>query len=104
MRSERRSCEELSQRGRVRSAVPYGGDAAVARSMLVVHVRNPWTGRCRSCREIYPRPDRRDAEAVLGHQPEGPGGLVLLALALGAGLTIAVVGVAVLASAGLVRW
>ncbi len=45
--------------------VPYGGDVAVARSMAVVHVRNPWTGRCRACREVYPCPERVNAEAVL---------------------------------------
>lgn len=48
-----------------RRAVPYGGDVAVARSIAEAHTRNPWTGRCRSCREAHPCPDRRDADEVL---------------------------------------
>ncbi len=73
-------------------AVPYGGDVAVARSIAAVHVRNPWTGRCREC---YPCPDRRFrlgpsplvldllAGAAGGGEDE-PGG-VLGAAALGEG-------------------
>ncbi|MGH3734216.1 MAG: hypothetical protein ACRDT6_01100 [Micromonosporaceae bacterium] len=63
--------------------VPYGGDAAVARSIAAVHTRNPRKGRCRACRERYPCPDRRVADAVLGTPPPPPrlAGL-LLALAL----------------------
>ncbi len=46
--------------------VPFGGAAEVARSYLAIHVRNPWTGRCRSCREAYPCRERQEAEAVIG--------------------------------------
>ncbi|MGH3655210.1 MAG: hypothetical protein ACRDUA_00985 [Micromonosporaceae bacterium] len=48
-----------------RSVVPYGGDTAVARSIVAVHVRNPWTGRCRGCRDAYPCRSRQDADEVL---------------------------------------
>ena len=61
--------ETQPMRGEPWAAVPYGGDAAVARSIAAVHVRNPWTGRCRACLEVYPCPDRQDADAVLGPQP-----------------------------------
>ncbi|MGH3742110.1 MAG: hypothetical protein ACRDT1_12345 [Micromonosporaceae bacterium] len=46
--------------------LPYAGDRAVARSVAAVHVRNPWTGRWRACRDRYPCRDRQDANAVLG--------------------------------------
>lgn len=48
-----------------RRVLSYGGDISVARSMAAVHERNPWTGRCRTCREAYPCRDRRDADEVL---------------------------------------
>ncbi|MGH3713202.1 MAG: hypothetical protein ACRDT4_07030 [Micromonosporaceae bacterium] len=48
------------------TVLPYGGDVAVAQSIADVHRRNPWTGRCRACRDRYPCRDRQDANAVLG--------------------------------------
>jgi hypothetical protein len=50
----------------VRIVLPYGGDTAVARSMLAVHVRERWTGVCRGCRDRYPCRERRDSQRVLG--------------------------------------
>jgi hypothetical protein len=46
--------------------IPYGGDTAVARSMLAVHVRERWTGVCRGCRDRYPCRERLDSQRVLG--------------------------------------
>lgn len=68
----------------------------MARSMVAVHVRNPWTGRCRACGEVYPCPDRQDAEVVLDPRPR-PQRLVGLvaALALIAVVTVVVVVAAV---------
>ena len=68
MRNEDQSSGRLRQPSNYRPAIPYGGDIAVARSIAAVHSRNPWTGRCRACRERYPCPDRQDADAVLGPQ------------------------------------
>lgn len=59
------SVKGTEERHGSRPVVPYGGDVVVARSMAAVHVRNPWTGRCRGCREVYPCRDRMDAEVVL---------------------------------------
>lgn len=47
-------------------AVTCGGAVEVARSYLDVHVRDRWSGACRGCRDHYPCPERRDAEALLG--------------------------------------
>lgn len=76
-------------------AVPYGGDRAVARSMVAVHVRNPWTGRCRGCREAYPCRDRQDAAAVLGVPSETRRYSAIVVLLLVAMVTVVVAVVAV---------
>lgn len=47
-------------------ALPCGGAVEVARSYLTVHVKDRRTGACRGCRDHYPCPERRDAEALLG--------------------------------------
>lgn len=61
--------------------LPLGGAVEVARSYLAVHVRNPWTGRCRSCGDQHPCADRRDAETVAGRpSPQPPKRVALLAL------------------------
>jgi hypothetical protein len=52
-------------------ALPCGGAVEVARSYLKVHVKDRWTGACRGCRDHYPCPERRDAEALLGVPPKG---------------------------------
>ena len=56
----------------VRVVLPYGGDTAVARSMLAVHVRERWTGVCRGCRDRYPCRERRDSQRVLGAISSSP--------------------------------
>ncbi len=55
-----------------RVGLPYGGDTAVARSMLAVHVRARWTDVCRGCRERYPCRERRDSQVVLGTRSAPP--------------------------------
>lgn len=52
-----------------RVVLPYGGDTAVARSVLTVHVREPWTGVCRGCRDQYPCREPLDSQRVLGVVP-----------------------------------
>jgi len=56
----------VSMDAALRRAVPCGGAVEVARSYLTVHVRDGRTGACRGCRDHYPCPERRDAEALLG--------------------------------------
>ena len=68
---------------RERRPDPYGGDVVVARSIARVHRRNPWTGRCRACKDRYPCRDSQDARAVLGglgsaRQPSGRLGLLVV--------------------------
>ncbi|MQA25811.1 MAG: hypothetical protein GEU94_10095 [Micromonosporaceae bacterium] len=70
-----------------RVAIPYGGDAAVARSIAQVHRRNPWTGRCRACKDRYPCRDRQDACAVLG-EVEPASRLPVLAGVVGTALPV----------------
>ena len=77
--------------------LPYGGDVAVARSMIVVHVRNPWTGRCRGCRDPYPCRERRAAEQVLERRQRRCLAFLLLPIAVALLLTAAV-------GAGVIRW
>ncbi|MGH3735200.1 MAG: hypothetical protein ACRDT6_06205 [Micromonosporaceae bacterium] len=60
------------------TVLPYGGDVAVARSIAEVHRRNPWTGRCRACRDRHPCLDRRDADTVLGATDHARLGLVVV--------------------------
>jgi hypothetical protein len=59
-----------------------GGAVEVARSYLQVHVKSRWTGTCRGCRDHYPCPERRDAEALLGVPPKRLPGIASLALQL----------------------
>lgn len=73
---------------RPRRALPFGGAAEVARSYLAVHVRNPWTGRCRSCGCPYPCQDRTDAETVAGRPEPTPRRLWLLAIPALLGLVL----------------
>jgi hypothetical protein len=80
-----------------RTALPYGGDVAVARSMVAVHVRNPWTGRCRGCRDPYPCRERRAAEQVLERRQQRWLAFLLLPIAVALLLTAA-------AGAGVIRW
>lgn len=80
--------------------LPLGGAVEVARSYLALHVRNPWTGRCRSCGDAYPCRDRRDAETVAG-RPESKPRKATWLLALPVLLGVALVAVA---ATGLVRW
>ncbi len=77
--------------------VPYGGDVAVARSMVAVHVRNPWTGRCRGCRDPYPCRERRAAEQVLERRQQRWLAFLLVPIAVALLLTAA-------AGAGVIRW
>ncbi len=51
--------------GAEQRAIPQGGDAAVARSFANLHQRNPWTGRCRGCRQRHPCHVRQDADSAL---------------------------------------
>jgi hypothetical protein len=86
-----------SQKSVGRSVVPYGGDVAVARSMIAVHVRNPWTGRCRGCRDPYPCRERRAAERVLERRQQRCLAVLLLPIAVALLLTAAV-------GVGVIRW
>lgn len=61
---------------------PCGGAVEVARSYLAVHVRHRRTGACRGCRDHYPCPERREAEALLGVPRKTPLVPALLALPL----------------------
>ncbi len=56
------------------TVLPYGGDLVVARSIAKCHQRNPWTGRCRACKDPYPCRDRGDANTVLEHGTTHPSG------------------------------
>ena len=66
----------------LKRVVPCGGAVEVARSYLTVHVRDGRTGACRGCRDHYPCPERRDAEALLGAPPHPWQGVALLAVDL----------------------
>ena len=79
------------------AVVPYGGDVAMARSMVAVHVRNPWTGRCRGCRDPYPCRERREAERVLERRQRRWLALLLVPVAVALLLTATAV-------AGVIRW
>lgn len=65
-----------------RRAAPCGGAVEVARSYLAVHVKHRRTGACRGCRDHYPCPERREAEALLGVPRKTPLVPALLALPL----------------------
>lgn len=83
-----------------RVGLPYGGDTAVARSMLAVHVRARWTGVCQGCRDRYPCRERRDSQFVLGTPAPPPQrriGLVSVPVLIGLLLAAS-------AMAGLVAW
>jgi hypothetical protein len=84
----------------VRVGLPYGGDTAVARSMLAVHVRARWTDMCRGCREHYPCRERRDSQFLLGASaspPQSRIGRLSVPLLIGLLLVASVM-------AGLVAW
>lgn len=84
--------------------VPFGGAVEVARSYLAIHVRNPWTGRCRSCGDAYPCMERQEAEAVIGATQPPPRRRLAVVLGLFGlvGALLAMTGVAV--AAVIARW
>lgn len=84
----------------MRVGLPYGGDTAVARSMLAVHVRARWTDVCRGCRDRYPCRERRDSQLVLGTPAPPPQSRIgRLSVPVLIGLLLAAS-----AMAGLVAW